>query len=239
MDGGNSGYQAVAQTYWAGLPRLAMPRDPDRRAAIADEGNLAAAEPFDLLRTRLLGEMASREWTMLGVTQAGTRAAAPLTALNLALSEARRPGRNVVLVELDVARQPILDHMGGDITAGAATAGTATGSGGAQFRAWRVADRLALLAIPTPPSEAAIRLLDPEFRARLDESLSRFAPDIVILHLPPLLTGDAGLAAVPLAQGLLLVVDGRTDTAATLRDCQARLGESCPLLGLFLYDAEG
>lgn len=235
MDGGNSGYQAGAHRYWAELPRLAMPRNPDRRAAIADEGNLAAAAPYDLLRTRLLGEMTAREWTMLGVTQAGNSAAAPLTALNLALSEARRPGRNVVLVELDVAQQPILGHMGGDITSGAATA---TG-GGAQFRAWRLADRLALLAIPTPPSEAAIRLLDPDFRTRLDDSLSRFAPDVVILHLPALLTGDAGLAAVSLAQGVLLVVDGRSDTADSLRGCQARLGESCPVLGLFLYDAEG
>lgn len=236
MDGGNSGYGAGAERYWAGLPQLDLAGACRRQPQIA-HGAHPDAPAYDLLRTRLLGEMSARDWSRLGVTQAGVSRAGPLSALNLALSEARRPGRSAVLVDLDIARQPILGHLGapaGRRPAEAEVPGQAEG----MFTLWQLAERLALVALPAPAAEAATRLLDPEFHHRLDEVLTKLVPDIVVLHLPPLLAGDAGIAGLPLVQGLVLVVDGRSDTSSRLRECQTLIAESCPVLGLFHFDAE-
>lgn len=228
MDGGSSGYRSDTNQFWDAMPRLNLKAVFKSQQAIAHEKH-PAAPAYDLLRTRLLGPMSERHWTRLGVSQAGPRRAGPLAALNLALSEARRPGRSIVLVDLDIARQPIRRCLDAPDIAGVEEGG---------FRLWRVAEQLALVTVPAPASEAATRLLDPGFGADLDMLLAKLGPDLAILHLPPLLAGDAGLAGLPLAEGLLLVVDGQSDTAAGMRECQSRMGDLCPLLGLFHYDAE-
>ena len=95
MDGGTTGYQPNTQRYWDAMPRLDLNQAQRKQPEIAHQGH-PAADGYDLLRTRILGEVAEREWTRVGVTQAATGRAAPLTALNLALSEARRPKRSIV-----------------------------------------------------------------------------------------------------------------------------------------------
>lgn len=230
MDGAGIGYHDGQTQGWAEMPVLPLPQKAALRAAIADDRNPARTEGYDLLRTRILAATAAQGWTRIGVTQArGRGLAGPLTALNLALSEARRPDRRVVLVDLDLARQPVLRRLG----AVPPVAGT-----GPRWHGHRLADRLALLSIAAPATEAATLLLADRFQGDLAQRLAALGPDIVILHLPPMLAGDAGLAALPLAETVLLAIDGRADTARDLRACEARIGETRPILGLFLHDAE-
>ncbi|CAM3211194.1 hypothetical protein PANO111632_08175 [Paracoccus nototheniae] len=232
MDGAGSGYQNERTQGWAEMPMLALPQKAALRAAIADDKNPERAEGYDLLRTRILAGTAAQDWTRIGITQAkGSALAAPLTALNLALSEARRPARRVVLIDLDIARQPVLARLG-------AAPPTPRPGRGAVWHGQRLTDRLALLTIAAPAVEAATLLLSEAFQADLMQRLASLAPDITILHLPAMLAGDAGLAALPLCQTVLLAIDGRADTAPDLRACERRIGETRPILGLFLHDAE-
>ncbi|WP_410216620.1 hypothetical protein [Paracoccus sp. (in: a-proteobacteria)] len=237
MDGGNSSGQDAAQRYWSKLGELALPKDKARRRMIADGQNTAVSvEGYDLLRTRILAATSTRGWNRIGVTQARTGRAGPLTALNLALSEARRLSRRVVLVDLDIAHQPILNRLG---AAGRQAEAVASDPDGAlQLPGWRLSDQLALLTVAAAPAQAATLLLNETFQARLASSLSRLSPDITIFHLPAMLSGDAGLASLPMVQAVLLAVDGRSDRASDLRASEARIGEACPILGLFLLDAE-
>ena len=50
---------------------------------------------------------------------------------------------------------------------------------------------------------------------------------------------DTGLAGLPLAQGLIFVVDAQADTAARLRECQARMRDICaraPVIPVIVID---
>lgn len=226
MDGAGSHSNLQAQT-WADLPRIELPQKAGLRAAIADAQNPDRAEAYDLLRTRVLPEASARNWNRIGVSQARPGPAAPLTALNLALSEARRPERRVVLVDLDFSRQPIRARLGQPAPAARQRVHMA-----------RLTEQLALVTIDAPAAEAATLLLDQTFRMELEVAQTSLAPHFTILHLPPVLQGDAGLAALPLVQSVLLAIDGRKDRAADLRRCEAYVTPSCPLLGLFLHDGE-
>lgn len=229
MDGSGSSRNDTPANRLASLPLLPMPKKPQLRQAIADGHDPARAESYDLLRTRILSEVAERSWTRIGITQAHAGPAAPLTALNLALSESRRHRRRVALVDLDVARQPVLKQLDAPRPKPQDTP---------RFGAVRLSDRLALVAVAAHPAEAATMLLNDDFASDLTTELSLLAPDVVLMHLPPILDGDAGLAALPLVECVLLAVNGRADIAADLRSSEARITRTCPILGLFLHDAE-
>ena len=228
MDGAEKWRAAEQPPLRGHLRPLVLPDDGDRRALIADGPNHPRADAYDLLRTRIATAAGQRGWARIGIAQTRAADAGPRTALNLALAEARRADRRVVLVDLDIARQPVLALMGGH--AGRDAPGALEG--------WAIAPNLALLTVPAPAAEAATTLMREGFRTGLSAAIDDLAPDIVILHLPPLLWGDAGLAGMDLAQAVVLAVDGRADTAADIRRCEARITDICPLLGVFLHDGE-
>lgn len=212
---------------WSELPQIEMPQKAALRALIADDLGSERSRSYDLLRTRMLPEVTDRGWSRIGVSQAKPGLASSLTALNLALSEARRPDRHVLLIDLDIFHQPILARFG---QAGAPT--------GQLFRVRTVTPQLAFATVQAAPDSAAITLLSPQFQQALTDIITRMAADVTILHLPPCLSDDAGLAALPLVDTVLLTIDGRRDTAADLRRCESHVTRHCPVLGLFLHNAE-
>lgn len=226
MDGAGS-YSNLQKQTWAELPWIEMPQKAALRSTIADERNLDRAEGYDLLRTRVLPEVTARNWRRIGISQARPGPAAPLTALNLALSEARRAERKVVLVDLDFSRQAVRARLGQPLR-----------SDHQGIHLGRLAEQLALITIDAPAAEAATLLMDQAFLKGLEAGLTSLTPDCMIFHLPPILEGDAGLAALPLVQSVLLAIDGRKDKAADLRRCEAYITPCCPVLGLFLHDGE-
>lgn len=235
MNGALAGQKAGTTRYWDEMPWHAMPTGPIEATGIADGSDPLAAAPYDLLRTRAMRELSARRWIRIGLCQARFGAASGLTALNLALSESRLPRRNIVLVDLDFARQPIAGQLGIDLDHGTVLSGGGQASG---LMGWRLANRLAFVTALVPTPEAAVRLLDPTLSDGLAEAIAHLDADLAILHVPPLLEGDAGIAAIPLLETLLLVIDGQADIPADLQKCQSMLGETVPLLGLFHHDAE-
>lgn len=214
---------------WSRLRPLPLRPVGALRRRLADGQSRAATEPYDVLRTRTAFAMAPAGWTRLGVTQTRGGIAAPATALNLALAEARRPDHRVVLVELDLERSGLLRLTGHRMPRGAT---------GPQRAMLKIRDNLALIAFSAPKDRAAETLLDPRFRAEVTRTVPPLAPDMVILHLPPVLLGDEGLAALDLADTILLAVDGTRDFPTHVRAAEQLIAPRRPLLGLFHYDAE-
>lgn len=220
---------AGADAAWRRLRPLALPDRGPLRRRLADGRSRLASEPYDVLRTRTAFAMAEAGWTRIGVTQTHDGIPGPATALNLALAEARRPDRRTVLVELDLEQGALLRLTGHRMPRGATRP---------QRAMLKLRDNLALIAFSAPKDRAAETLLDGHFRAQVDAMLPSLAPDLVVLHLPPLLVGDEGLAALDMAETILLAVDGTRDFPAHVRAADKLIAARRPLLGLFHYDAE-
>lgn len=220
---------ADTDAVWRNLQRLSLPDRGPLRRRLADGRSRVPTEPYDLLRTRAGFAMAAAGWLRLAVTQARDGIAAPATALNLALAEARRPGRRVVLVELDLHHAGLLALVGHPMPRDTAEP---------QRAMLKINDNLAFIAFSAPRDRAAETLLDPRFRTRFADTLLLLEPDIVVIHMPPLLAGDEGLAALELSETVLLTVDGSRDLPAHLRSAEKLISSRRPLLGLFHYDAE-
>lgn len=214
---------------WHSLRPLALRPEGALRMRLADGRSGAATEPYDVLRTRTAFAMSAAGWTRLGITQTRAGIAAPATALNLALAEARRPDRRVALVELDLEGSGLLRLTGHRMPQGAT---------GPQRARLKIRDNLALIAFSAPKDRAAETLLDDRFQAEVAETLLPLAADAILMHLPPALLGDEGLAALDFADTILLAVDGTADLPAHVRAAEQLIAPRKPLLGLFHYDAE-
>ncbi|WP_112873377.1 hypothetical protein [Paracoccus endophyticus] len=219
---------------WATLLPLAWPHGAALRRRLAGgppgHPGLAATHPYDVLRTRALHVMADAHWSRLGVTQSSPGPASATTALNLALAAARRPDQRVALVDLDLERQPVLGLLGQTLTAP---------NGPTRSCRSRVQPNLALISFAAAAGRGSETLLAEQFHRHVADLLAELAPDLVVVHVPPILAGDAGIAAVEMVDTVLIAVDGTQDTATSVRGAERLVAARRPVLGLFLYDAEG
>ena len=171
---------------WRSLPPLVLQHAGALKGRLADGRSRVSTEPYDVLRTRAAFAMSASGWTRLGITQTRHGSAAAATALNLALAEARRPDRRVALLELDLENSGLLRLTGHQMPQDAT---------GPQRAMMKLRDNLALIAFSAPKNRAAETLLDLRFQEEVAETLRRFDPDVVLLHLPPALLGDEGMDA--------------------------------------------
>ena len=79
---------------------------------VAFDGKDARSRSFDMLRTEVLQSMDLNGWKTLAVTSPTPSCGKTLTAVNLALSMARQPERQVFLVDLDLRKPNVASSLG-------------------------------------------------------------------------------------------------------------------------------
>ncbi len=196
------------------------------------------AQRFSLLRTRILREMRSRGWSKLAVVPLTPGAGGTFVAVNLSLALARQPHTRVALVDLnlggpDVARQLAIPGC-------APVADTLRQGAGLDRLLMRVdeAPNLSVLA-PERAESAAAELLQDEALAQAMQRLHQSHPaEMMVFDTAPLLAEDAALAALPLADALLLVADGRKGTAADMAEAERLLAGMPAVMGVVLNKSE-
>ena len=224
MPPGLTGLAQTARQLW----RRGSPR--------AGQGNITTQ--FDLARTSILREVADRDWRRIAIIPVRDGAGASFVSVNLALSMARQPSTRVLLVDLNLARPGIARSLG--IAGSPPLSGLLTGqTPRAHFARLDGVPNLAVMAHAEPEPHAAELLQDPLAAARLAAAAAQFDPQAVtLLDTAPLLEGDAGLAALPLADAIVVVADGRSGTARDIEQCLRQLEGMPPLLGIILNKAE-
>jgi protein-tyrosine kinase len=223
---------------WSNLPALRLPGISalQDRLPAAMPASSAAAEQFDVLRTRVLGVVEKRSWSRIGLTQPRSRSAAAYAAANLAFSLARRPSLRVVLADLDL-RRPRLTRMFG-LTQGP-DLGMALREGmDLRLAAGCFGDNLAFIGNVVEDPRSAEILQEPGAAASVARLIDILAPDVTLLLLPPVLEGDAGLSSMGMVETLLMVSDGTSTVPLDLRHCDRLLEGGPPVLGVVLVDAE-
>lgn len=196
------------------------------------------AQRFSLLRTRILHEMRNRGWSKLAVVPVTPGAGATFVAVNLSLALARQPHTRVALVDLDLGNPGVARQLG--IPGCAPVVPVLRAGTELDELVVRVdeAPNLAVLAPERPETEAA-EILQDETLAQAMQRLHELHPaEIVILDTAALLAEDAALAALPLADALLLVADGRKGTAADMAEAERLLVGMPPVMGVVLNKSE-
>jgi protein-tyrosine kinase len=189
---------------------------------LAFDGQDVHSRSFDLLRTEVLRSMDLEGWKTVAVTSPTPSCGKTLTAINLALSMARQPERQVFLADLDLRKPRVAESLGLECREG--VLGILEGRvamDSATIRARVGASNLDVL--PTSPTANSSDLVSSNEMKRLLQEIAGDGSRIVILDLPPLLTGHDAVSILPEVDCVLLVAAVGTSKVSEIEECKKYL----------------
>jgi protein-tyrosine kinase len=197
----------------------------ERRRIVSFDGSDERSRPIDMLRVQVLRTMSEEGWQVLAVASPSSGCGSTFTSVNLAASITRQGEKNVLLVDLHLRKPDVVrclglsrhrglpDYLMGhaelhDIVVNAEHSGRE------------------LWVLPAVrPVENSIDLVTSSRLRLLMDKLKRLRKDtIIILDMPPILTGADAVALLPLADCLLLVLAAGQSSTAEVETCRSRLG---------------
>lgn len=192
-----------------------------------------------MLRTRILREMRERGWTRLAITPISAGAGATTLSIDLARMIARHQGTRVLLIDTDLARPTLAARIGLEGCKSIAATVHADEDLAGLLDVLPAQGNLSVIAPSEPEATAAEFLQGVRFPVALRKLAEADPADFTVMDTAPLLGTDVGLAALPLADAILLVADARATTAADMKECERLLKDMPPLMGVVLSKTEG
>jgi protein-tyrosine kinase len=192
------------------------------------------SKSFDMLRTQILQEMHANEWRVLAVTSPTAGCGKTFTAINLALSTARQPNSSVLLVDLDLQKPQIAQRLG--IKSKAGVRALIEGRSALQDTIVHVAAggvRFGIVPCERASSHSSDWISSPSLATTLQALREDRDLQMVILDLPPLLSGDDVIAVLPHVDCVLMVAAAGTTTTLELKECAQYL-RSTPVVRIAL-----
>lgn len=205
-------------------------RDTDREAE--HERRIA------LLRTRILREMREHGWHSLAIIPVREGAGATSLCLDLARMIRRHQGTRIMLIDMNLTDPQIAKRMSIRGSASYATVVRGGGDLGTLLHVRQDQRNFAMLAQAEPEPEASEFLQGQRFANALTRLWASDPAHIVLMDMAPLLGTDAGLAALPNADAVLLVANAQETTGADMKECERLLVDMPPLLGVVLNKSE-
>ncbi len=190
---------------------------------------------FCVLRTRVLQTMVKHGWKSMGITSATRGEGKTWTAVNLAISIARRVGNSALLVDANLRRPTVHRHFGFDGQHGL----------GSHLLYDTPVEKILIHPkignISILPAGSMLRYSSDFFSSPRMSKLSRelkrrYADRFVIFDLPAIEDGDDVLSMLPHMDAILLVVEEGTSRDALARACEKI--HDIPLVGTVLNKGE-
>src|SRR3954452_9883792 len=192
------------------------------------------SKSFDLLRTQVLQTMESNKWRVLAVTSPTAGCGKTFTAINLTLSIAKQSDSSVLLVDLDFKKPQVSQRLG--ITCQVGTRALAEGHASLEDAITSVSVgglRFRMLSCERSSPHSSDWIVSPKMTAALQRMRTDRMVKIVILDLPPLLSGDEVISVLPYVDCVLMVAAAGTTTTVELQEC-AKYLHSTPLVRIAL-----
>ena len=231
---------------WAALP----PCEPDpkrllRHRIVAFASGLQSV-PFDMLRTKVIQQMRAHGWKRLAITSPTPACGKSTIALNLALSLARQSETRTILAEIDLRRPTlgaVLGLQGSKRKAAKGRAPVPDRPGFAEVLAGRadfadVALRhgagLAFAVNDGPVRGPAELLHGSAVAPALAAIEARYASDLMLFDMPPMLVSDDVMAFLTHVDAVLLVAGAETTTISQIDACERELAAQTNVMGVVL-----
>jgi protein-tyrosine kinase len=200
------------------------------RIVTASAGPLGAS--FDILRTKTMLTMRKNGWTRLAVTSPTMGCGKTTTSCNLAIGYARNPEVRTILLEFDLRRPSIAKTL--DLPVTADVSDLLNGQSDFADHALRYRSNVAVVAASRPSPDPASLLTSKTTQRVLQDIEERYAPDIMIFDLPPLLVTDDTRAVLKDVDCAILVARAGSTTVSQIDICEREIAEHTNMLGVVL-----
>lgn len=217
---------------WAALTPLTLKARAMARARIVAFAGGREAVPFDVMRTKLLQQMRANNWRRLAITSPTAACGKSMITVNLALSLARQPELRTLVAELDLRRPSLARTLG--IATPQNFANVLEGSSRFEDNARCFGGNLALATNQTAWRNPAELLHSSSVPAALADIETRYAPDLVIFDMPPMLVSDDTMAFMSQVDCVLLVAAAEASTIKEIDTCERELASQTNVMGVVL-----
>lgn len=168
--------------------------------------DMAANDPYKVLRTQVLMRMQEKNASTVMITSARPGEGKTLTALNMAFVCARDYTRTVLLVDCDLKQQHVHKYLG-----------IPSGQGLSDYLIndtplkdliiWPDVDKFTFISGGAPVSDSTELLSSPRMQSLIPEMKARYAERIIIFDTPPILESADALAFIPFVECVLVIAD--------------------------------
>lgn len=222
---------AALSDIWEALPTFDVQPKVLTRSRILTYQAGPQATPFDVMRTKLLHEMRSKEWRRIAITSPSNECGKSTICLNLAFSLARQSDLRVMVIELDLRRPSISRMM--RLSDGMNFAAVLAGDAPADEHIKRHGSNLALATSQMTPNSA--ELLQGLTAAHvIDQIEARYRPDVMLFDMPPILVADDTMAFIDQVDATLLIAAAEASTLDEVTRCKQDLQAQTNLVGVVL-----
>lgn len=216
---------------WADLPEYDLKPSQLKRARISGYEASADSASFDVLRTRMMHQMASNNWRRVAITSPGSACGKTTLSLNLAFSIARQRNIRSMLVDLDLRRPTAHKLLG---TSKCNFANALEGQSQPEDHMVCYDRKLAFALNSDSVANSAELLQDKDVAHVIDRIEERYQPDIMIFDTSPMLACDDTYAFLDQIDCVLLVAAAEDTSADELEKCKDEIAGRCNLLGVVL-----
>jgi Mrp family chromosome partitioning ATPase len=221
-----------AAAVWAALEKITLSERALARSRIVTRDKGVRSAPFDILRTRILRRMHQRGWRSIAITSPRPACGKTTTALNLALSFARRREGRTLLLELDLLKPEMANMLG--VRPKRTIAEMLTGHAQPAECLLRYRDNLAIGIAGRGQRDSAELLQSGVCAQALLAADHALDPDVMLYDLPPFFSADDTLAFIGKADCALVVAAEGQSVLGEVDDCIAQISQSTEVLGVVL-----
>lgn len=181
-------------------------------------------EYYDMLRVQVLQALDKNGWQILAVTSPTASCGKTVTACNLAMSIAGFREKSVLLIDMDLRKPKVSQYLGIKRNDGL----LAVLEGRATLRSKIIQasiGRSSLLVLPGEVSEGqSSEWMASQTMTNLLHVIKReFRSHVIIIDLPPMLTGDEVISILPHVDALLMVAGVGITSISDIKECQKHL----------------
>ncbi len=217
---------------WADLPVFTPDTERLTRARVMTLSGGQDAVPFDVMRTKVLQTMRANNWRRLAITSPTPSCGKSTIALNLGFSFARQPDICTIVAELDLRRPSIAKTLGTQAVRNFADVLQDKADFAQSVVCYNHNLALAMnTGTVRNPAEVLQAARVPTILADIE---ARFAPDLIIFDMPPMLVSDDAMAFVGQVDCVLLVAGAEATTIKEVDTCERELASQTNVMGVVL-----
>lgn len=165
------------------------------------------AKPFDILRTQVLHAMNQHKWHFLALTSPSPACGKTVTAVNLGLSIARQPEKQILLIDMDLQRPRVAATLGLKCDKGLLSSLEGRTSISEAVVEVQVGhSRMSVLPCEASTSYSSDWMASREMTTLIQDVRQKFSSHTVIVDLPPILASNDVITIMPQVDCFLMVV---------------------------------
>lgn len=217
---------------WQSLPQFMPNEKLLKNNRIASYFGGHAAQPFDMMRTKLLQQTKANNWKRVAVTSPTAKCGKSTITANLAFSLARQSELRVLVIEIDMRRPEIANILG--IKENLAFERVLSGQEPAEAHMVAYGNNLAFGTNRVPSANSSEVLHSAFAREQLVALERKFEPDLVLFDTPPVLASDDTIGFLDFVDAAILVAAAEMTSIDEVDVTETEIASATNVMGVVL-----